>query len=701
MSVKKITLLLTGLFVQSYGYADTQLDAPEISVTASKANDSLEAYKINTADTVKLLENEAGVSFYESGGVSSLPVIHGLNDDRIKILVDGAELTSACGNHMNPPLSYISPVGVESVDLMAGITPVSMGGDNIAGTISVKSVSPTYATGDDFLYKGSFSTFYRGNNNGLSSALSAAAANQNLSLGFIGTIDRANSYEDGHGNKVRSTQVDRRTQTFTLGLKGDAQELIVKVGHQDILHQGYVNQYMDMVGNSSTFINANYLRQFAWGDLDTKIYYQDVGHEMGFFSGEKTGTMPMNTEGKDYGYSIKATMPYAEIHNIRLGNEYHTNKLNDYWPPVAGSMMMGPSTFLNINHGHRDDFSAFAEVSSQWNKEWSTLLGIRDDYISSGTGNVASYNPNGGIMFATDNTAATAFNSQSHSKSYNNIDVTATARYESNPNQEVEFGYARKSRAPNLYELYTWGRGTMAMSMIGWFGDANGYVGNLNLKSEVANTASATFTWHDAENASWNVKLTPYFTYVQDYIDVARIGTFHPNMAMGDTKALLQFVNQDARFYGLDMKWSRQLWSDNQFGRGRVFGTLGWVKGERVNDGSDLYHIMPMNAKFTVEQKISNWTNAVETQLVESKTDVDNVRFESKTPGYALVNLRTSYDWKQVRLDLGVTNLFDKFYYLPLGGADYADWKANGSVGAMQSVAGMGRSINVGLTLKF
>jgi hypothetical protein len=45
------------------------------------------------------------------------------------------------------------------------------------------------------------------------------------------------------------------------------------------------------------------------------------------------------------------------------------------------------------------------------------------------------------------------------------------------------------------------------------------------------------------------------------------------------------------------------------------------------------------------------------------------VRNEIKTPGYSLVNLRTSYAWKQVRVDFGMENLFDKFYYLPTGGA--------------------------------
>ena len=59
-----------------------------------------------TSDTARLLDGQPGVSLYGAGGVSSLPVIHGLADDRVRIKVDGMDLISACGNHMNPALSY-------------------------------------------------------------------------------------------------------------------------------------------------------------------------------------------------------------------------------------------------------------------------------------------------------------------------------------------------------------------------------------------------------------------------------------------------------------------------------------------------------------------------------------------------------------------------------------------------------------------
>ncbi|PLX72317.1 MAG: TonB-dependent receptor, partial [Azoarcus sp.] len=120
--------------------------------------------RTGTSDSASLLKDVEGVSLYGAGGVSSLPAIRGLADDRLRIKVDGMDLISACGNHMNPPLSYIDPSNVSSVQVFAGITPVSLGGDSIGGTILVDSPDPEFARpGEGSLLKGEVGAFYRSN----------------------------------------------------------------------------------------------------------------------------------------------------------------------------------------------------------------------------------------------------------------------------------------------------------------------------------------------------------------------------------------------------------------------------------------------------------------------------------------------------------------------------------------------------------
>ena len=65
------------------------------------------ADRARTSSTADLLYDVPGVSLQQNGGVATIPFLHGLGDDRIRIKVDGMDLISACANHMNSPLSYI------------------------------------------------------------------------------------------------------------------------------------------------------------------------------------------------------------------------------------------------------------------------------------------------------------------------------------------------------------------------------------------------------------------------------------------------------------------------------------------------------------------------------------------------------------------------------------------------------------------
>ncbi|MDZ4313993.1 MAG: TonB-dependent receptor, partial [Azonexus sp.] len=101
--------------------------------------------------------------------------------------------------------------------------------------------------------------------------------------------------------------------------------------------------------------------------------------------------------------------------------------------------------------------------------------------------------------------------------------------------------------------------------------------------------------------------------------------------------------------------------------------------------------------------------NAIELLAVKGKENISDVRNEIKTAGYSLTNLRTSYSWKQVRLDFGIENLFDKAYAMPLGGAYLGQGRTmsinpavtDGMIGWGTAVPGMGRSIYAGFNLKF
>lgn len=679
---------------------------PAVSQSGSSGHEHLEEVVIHgqheqlmhgTGDASEHLRKQ-GVDFASAGGISSLPILHGMNDDRIKLLIDGATITSACANHMNPALSYMDSSRVSVAEVIAGVTPVSQGGDSIAGTIIIESEQPVFAeSASSLIESGSASAFGRSVNDNRGVAVNLAIANQNTSLAYSGTYDEADSYRDGNGDKVLDTLYRSESHSLTLGRKSDDSSLIFKLSHQRVPYQGFPNQYMDMVDNRSTGMNVQYLRDFSWGKLETRLNYHGVNHEMGFFTDEKPGTMPMETEGRDFGYKIAGELP-TNTGSIRIGHEYQAFKTDDRWPAVPGSMMMGPDDYININDGERTRHALYVETENALTDKWHTEMGIRYEHVISDTGDVQPYNSMSGMGMNPDASAAVQFNSRDRRRTDNNVDLTALAHYAINSESQLELGYARKTRSPNLYERYTWGRGTMAMTMISWFGDANGYVGDMDLDPETAHTLSASLRWQNFTGAQ--LLVSSYYTRIDDYIDVQQIGTFNPRMSMQVTRPLLQFTNADANIYGVEIQGQLPL-LDAKGHELQLNSRLGYTRGERDDNTRDLYNIMPLNLNLALEHRFKNWTSTLEMEWVDRKKHMDSLRLEAATDAYALVDLKVSYRWEKLALSLGLSNLFDRYYDLPLGGANYAGWLATDRTEQFGALPGEGRSVDVGIKYDF
>jgi iron complex outermembrane receptor protein len=681
--------------------------------------DDLRPQRAATSDSAALLRGLAGVSVYGAGGVSSLPVIRGLGDDRLRIKVDGMDLVSACGNHMNPPMSHIDPTNVESIEVLAGITPVSQGGDSIGGTIIVKSPQPAFATdAGDIVASGEMGTFYRSNGNAAGANLNATAANDWISIRYSGAYAAADNYKAGKNFKaagqaapgrgslsadeVGSTYYETQNQKLGAALQLDNHFIDLEVGYQNIPDQGFPNQRMDMLDNSSTQIVLRHSAEYAWGELNSRLYHEKTTHKMNFGDdkqyryGDAPG-MPMKTRGKNDGLAVGLDYKLSDRDLLRLGGEVQQYQLDDWWPPSGSGMMMSPNTFWNIRDGERDRYALFSEWQALWSEQWMTLAGIRYEAVRMDSGDAQGY----GAMYQAD---AAAFNAQEHNINDDNWDASAQARYTPSQSLTWEFGIARKTRSPNLYERYTWSTVGMAMRMVNLAGDGNGYVGNLELQPEVANTLSISLDWHDLQQEHWQLTLSPYVTYVEDYIDAAPCTTMMcdaSNVVPGFR--YLTFDNEDAKLYGVDLWGFRYLGGNATLGDFILRGNLSYVRGENDSTGDNLYNIMPLNARVSLEYSKLAWTGALEWEVVDDKDNVSEVRNEVPTSGYSLLNMRGSYTWRALRLDLGVENVLDKGYDMPLGGAYVGQGQTMSPTGVPWGVVvpGMGRSAYVGASYRF
>jgi iron complex outermembrane receptor protein len=258
-----------------------------------------------------------------------------------------------------------------------------------------------------------------------------------------------------------------------------------------------------------------------------------------------------------------------------------------------------------------------------------------------------------------------------------------------------------KNRSPTLQERYLWSNNAMAASMANWFGDGNGYVGDVNLDKETAHTFAYAAVFHDADKQLWNVHFKPYLTYIDDYIDAVSY------TSRADGFRTLTLGNQNARLWGFDVKTSQYLGNISKLGDFYFDSKLSHVKGVNTDANDDLYHVMPTNLKLIFSQKINHWNNGIYIQLVDSKKNVNDIRQEMKTSGYALVDLKSTYQKENLQLNLGIYNLFDRDYDHPLGGVYMGQGKTMNTSGMgltyanAVNVPGMGRSIFTSIEYSF
>ena len=645
------------------------------------------------------LLNKQGLDFSEAGGVSALPILNGMMGDRIKVLIDGSDITSSCANQMNPPLSYVSANQISSTQVVAGVSPVSAGGDNIAGVINVTSLTPVFTDSDTVTWQsGNISSGYRSTNDAILAGVNATVASKTLSFNYQGSFEDANSYTDAHGDKVLDTLYQSQNHALTAAWQDDIQQVAVKLTHQHIPFQGFANQYMDMTNNDSYGALVRYQRTLEnEGEFTAQANWHNVEHQMGFFTDEKTGMMPMKTKGKDYSYQLHWQLPMSSDSTLLIGQEYYVYQLDDTWPAIEGSAMMGPNDYVNINDGERQRAAIYGEWQQTLNTRWWLSAGVRYEYVSTSTGEVQPYNTMSMMGMTNVNAiAADEFNGLYRKRNDNNIDATLLARYQLSDTEVIELGLAQKNRAPNLYERYSWGQSTMATTMIGWYGDANGYIGNPDLSAETAHTLSMAYKLVQDDVA---FSATAWYSSINDFIDANVVSSFNRTSIDSNSRHILQFTNVDANLFGARIDAEYQL-ADNDTGKWRFNANINATRGERDDNDQPLYQIKPLQTELALQQQLGDWQNSISWQWVASKDRVDEQRLENTTDSYSLLNLSSSIQWHDATMTIAVKNLLDEYYQLPLGGVSIADYKADSSNG-FQQIAGAGRSLELNVSYAF
>jgi iron complex outermembrane receptor protein len=655
---------------------EVQVSAQRPFVPQSSQSVDLSTGRVHSVrDSAALLGSVPGAAVVRNGSQTGIVQLRGLFGDRVNVLVDGMDITPACPNHMDPPLHYITAAGLASLEVIAGISPVSMGGDSIAGSVIAKSAAPRFGSTDQMEAFGSLSASASSANHGTQGRLNVGTANQQVSLGYTGETQSGDDLKFP-GGTVRASGYELTKHDLTLGTKVAGGTLRLDLGRHESRDAGTPALPMDMVKDNADKIALSYLGELSFGTLEARIYQHDIDHLMDNYSlrGQTTG-MQAPATSKDTGYQLNLSVPSGS-HTYRVGMEYLTNDFDVY---SQSSSLAAATIKDNIRHASRDRLGVFGEWEAKLSPQWKTLLGLRSDTVKSDAAAVTRLGMAPSAMVQAD---AARFNAASRNRTDHNWDLAAQAVYSASATSDYEFGIARKTRSPNLMERYVWSPNNATAGLA----DGRTYLGNLDLKPEVSHQFSVAADWRGTD---WQVKPGVFYNRVNDYIQGTSTGRKD-----GADKVVLQYNNIDAELYGLDLSWQYQAATALT-----LSGNLAYVRGKNRTTADNLYRIAPLQAIVNADYKTGPWTHRAEWHLAAAQTDVSSFNGETATAGYGLLHARTQYAvQKNLNVHFGIENLLDKTYAEHLSGIN----RVSGSDVALGArLPGAGRFAYVALDYTF
>ena len=615
----------------------------QVESTANSINDNNRltpalAPQTPEADTSAHLENAAGANVVRNGGLTGIAQLRGLFNDRVRIEIDGMQITPACPNHMDPPLHYTSPSELDNLFVLPGITSVSDGGDSIAGIIKAESI-PAEFFDDDTHARGEISVGLDSSNEGRFASARIETGNETYLLSVDGNLASANNIEFARG-EIADTGYDTKRGNIGLHVKTRNGIASLEAGIHRSKDAGTPTLPMDMIKDDADHIRLGYNGKHRTHKVKLTVYRHAIDHVMDNFSVRPNSGMKMEapSESIDSGFSVNVSRP-TQTGELSMGLEAHNNELDAFQRNIVSGARQNI-----MRNATRNRSGLYLEWKQNSRQGWASEYGLRTDYIKSDSDDIQD-------SFPPSSADQAAFNIGKHENSETHIDATAIWRYSGQSNTDYHIGVSKSTRSPGLLERFLW---TPLSSSAGQ-ADGRTYLGNQNLDPEVSWKISL-----GAEMKQNKFTFSPslFYNRVKDYIQGTAINRLDKN-----GKAVLQYQNTDAKLYGVDGNWAWNPMSDLSIG-----GTVSYVRGKNLDTHDNLYRIAPLNGLVYASLRKGQWTHRAELRAAAKQNKVAAFNDEQESDSWAILNLRTQWSNGALKIRGGVENLLDKNYHDHLAG---------------------------------
>lgn len=654
--MKKTTLsaLLVGSSLALFTFAANADMLPEISVEETYLEETPSMMQINPenqtfapkADGGDFLRSLPGVSGGRIGGHGTEPVINGQQQTQLNIVNDGAMVHGGCPNRMDPPTSFASPETFDTITVLRGYQTVLHGAGGTGGTVLFDR-EPHDFKGTEISYIGDMAAGYAANGAVRDAYADLAAGNEQAQIRTILSTTRANNYEDGDGNSVRSGF--DHSSVNVLGAASLSENTQLELGYEyaDTSDALFAGAGMDAPVDETDVYRMSLSHDYEGGwvsSVKLDAYSSLVDHVMDNFSLRTNTGMKMKTvaESDTFGgrlafdFDVRGVPVTAGVdlqNNQRDAKRYSgiamatdaTTAQSYMWPDAT---IRQTGVFFEGGHGIGEN----ARIKS----------GLRYDNVSAkAAGADTSFGAKTANTLYTEHYGITAKDKTEHN-------VGGLLRLEYDLGMETTFyaGLSRSVRTADATERFMAANSGVAASR---------WVGNPNLSPEKHHQIDAGVM---TGGNGWSMSFNAYYDDVSDFImrDRAR---GQDGIVASSNETI--YRNIDATLAGVDVQGRYSLTPSVSLN-----AAVAYTYGENDEDGDELAQIPPVEGHIGADYKGDSWSAGSKVNFATKQTRIDDQtssRDVGETDGYATLDLYGSVDITDgVALKFGMDNVLDNNY---------------------------------------
>lgn len=604
---------------------------------------------IAPVDTGAWLRALPGVSGTRLGGHGIDPVVRGQGETRVNVLLDGAYVHGGCPNRMDPATSYAPLSTYDRITLIRGNQTVRYGGGGSGGTLLLERDTQPFAAGEAPRLRGEAG--YASNGDHREATLDGAVGSELGYARMIAGLNRADNYEDGNGDEVRSA-FDERGANLLLGYTPSSRTRVElgleAVRGEDILYAGM----MDAPKSDHDVARLKFMQQLdiaAPGRLSGELYRSEVEHVMDNYS-LRPLTAPMmmsvpSTSDTDGG-RLQYQTDGADDWLVGIDVQRNDRTAIRYSGPLLAMInsYMWPGVAL-------DQWGLFVERGFTLAERQRLRAGARYDRVdaSAGLANADPADPMMGMPLLSPNQLYTLYyGTRADDVTENNIGGFLRYEYDMQANPVTwSATLSRSVRTADATERFMAANGMMP---------SDRWVGNPALDPEQHHQFELGA---QAKSGGWDLNGAVYVDEVDDYI--LRDRAHSMDMLLGNATI---YRNVDARLYGTELGAARTF-----AGAWQTRVTVEYVYGQNRSDDRPLAQIAPLELGMELRYVQTAWDLGGRLRVVDRQNRVDDDPLTGsgldagETSGFAVLDLSGRYALsKHVDLKYGIDNATDRSY---------------------------------------